>query len=136
MTGNGDDGGGSGLCAGLLIAAITLLLLGGLSIIIGMCAPAPPLVVAGIIAAALGLLLFGIWAAFCAHFTSCSVMQKVHCILFFVVAILAPILAIIALIVGNPTCLLGVAAAWGGWGSIYAWLGSIMNSAGCKKVCG
>ena len=64
------------MCAGLLIAAVTLLLLGGLAIIVGVCSGVPPLVIAGGIAVGLGLLLFILWAVLCARFTSCSVMQR------------------------------------------------------------
>jgi len=49
-------------------SAITLLLLGAASIIIGVCYSVPPLVIAGGIAVAIGLLLFILWAVFCARF--------------------------------------------------------------------
>jgi hypothetical protein len=133
--GGGGGGGGSGLCAGLLISAITLLLLGGLAIIIGVCSGVPPLVIAGGIAVGLGLLLFILWAVLCARFTSCSVMQTLHCILFFFVAVVAPILAVLAFLFGTPACLVAVAGAWGGWGTIYAWLGVAMGQVGCQKTC-
>lgn len=134
--GNGGGGdGGSGFCAGLLIAAIALLLLSGALFIIGVCFSVPPLVIAGIVAAGLGLVLFIIWAIFCAAFTSCSVMQTVHCILFVIVAIIAPIIVLIAFVFGTPACGFAAAAAWGVWGTFYAWLGVVMGAVGCAKTC-
>jgi hypothetical protein len=132
--GNGGNG-GFGLCAGLLVSAITLLLLGAASIIIGVCYSVPPLVIAGGIAVAIGLLLFILWAVFCARFTSCSVMQTVHCILFFMIAVIAPIIVLLAFLFGSLACVVAAAGAWGGWGTIYAWLGSVMGSVGCTKTC-
>jgi hypothetical protein len=132
---NNGTNGGSGFCAGLLISAIALLLLGGLSIIVGICSSLPPLVIAGGIAAGVGLLLFVLWAVLCARFTSCSVMQKVHCILFVFVAVIAPILLLVAFFFGTLACQLAVAGAWGGWGTLYAWLGVAMGQVGCQKTC-
>lgn len=132
--GNGGNG-GFGLCAGLLVSAITLLLLGAASIIIGVCYSVPPLVIAGGIAVVIGLLLFILWAVFCARFTSCSVMQTVHCILFFMIAVIAPIIVLLAFLFGSLACVVAAAGAWGGWGTIYAWLGSVMGSVGCTKTC-
>jgi hypothetical protein len=136
--GGGNDGGGNGFgfCAALLVSAITLLVLGAALLIIGVCFSVPPLVTAGVITAALGLLLFLLWLAFCTHFTPCSVMRTMHCILFFLIAVVAPIIALLAfLFTGFSVCLLTVLGAWGGWGTIYAWLGVAMGSVGCTKTC-
>jgi hypothetical protein len=133
--GGGNGGGGGGLCAGLLISAITLLVLGAASIIIGVCFNVPPLIIAGAIAAGLGLLLFILWVVFCARFTPCSVMQTMHCILFFLIAVVAPIIFVLAILFGGLPCAIAVAAAWGGWGTLYAWLGVIMGQVNCTKIC-
>jgi hypothetical protein len=130
-----DKNGGFNLCAGLLVSAITLLVLGAALIIIGVCFSVPPLVIAGLIAAVIGLLLFVLWVALCVRFTPCSVMQTVHCILFFLIAVIAPIIALLAYLFGGLPCLLVVLGAWGGWGTIYAWLGVAMGSVGCTKKC-
>ena len=133
--GGGGGGGGSGLCAGLLISAITLLVLGAAAIIIGVCFAVPPLVVAGAIAAGVGALLFILWVAFCARFTPCDVMQTMHCILFFLIAVVAPIIFVLAIVFGGLPCAIAAAAAWGGWGTLYAWLGVVMGQVGCSKIC-
>jgi hypothetical protein len=133
--GGGGGNGGSGLCAGLLISAITLLVLGAMSIIIGVCFNVLPLVIAGGIAAGLGLLLFILWVVLCARFTSCSVMQTMHCILFFLIAVIAPIIFVLAILFGGLPCAIAVATAWGGWGTVYAWLGVVMGQVNCPKTC-
>jgi hypothetical protein len=126
---------GFGLCAALLISAITLLVLGSALIIIGVCFSVGPLVIAGGIAAGIGLVLFILWAVLCSHFTSCGVMRVVHCILFFLITVVGPIILALALIFGGLPCQVAVAAAWGGWGTLYAWLGIVMGSVGCTKTC-
>jgi hypothetical protein len=123
------------LCAGLLISAITLLVLGAASIIIGVCFNIPPLWIAGGIAVGLGLLLFILWVVLCARFTPCSVMQTMHCILFFLIAVVAPIIFVLAILFGGLACAIAVASAWGGWGTIYAWLGVVMGQVNCPKIC-
>jgi MFS family permease len=126
---------GGGLCAGLLISAITLLVLGAASIIIGVCFNVPPLIIVGAIAAGLGLLLFILWVVLCSRFTPCSVMQTMHCILFFLIAVVAPIIFVLAIVFGGLACAIAVASAWGGWGTIYAWLGVVMGQVNCPKIC-
>jgi hypothetical protein len=110
-------------------------LLGAASVIIGVCFNVPPLIIAGGIAAGIGLLLFILWVVLCARFTPCSVMQTVHCILFVVVAFIAPIIFVLALVFGTLACQIAVAGAWGGWGTIYAWLGAVMGQVNCPKTC-
>jgi hypothetical protein len=133
----GDDNGNGGFnfCAGLLVAAITLFLIGGILIIIGVCSGVLPVLIAGIAAAILGLVLFALWVLFCAAFTPCSVMQKVHCVLFVMIAIVGPIIALLAFLLGGLACGLAAAGAWGGWGTLYAWLGAVMGAVGCTKTC-
>ena len=62
-------------------------------------------------------------------------MRTVHCILFILVALIGPIIVGLALLYGYLPCRIAAAAAWGGWGTLYAWLGVVMGSVGCKKTC-
>jgi hypothetical protein len=134
--GGGDGGdGGSGFCAALLISAIALLVLGAALIMIGVCFNVPSLVIAGGIAAVVGGILFIIWALVCARFTPCNVMQTMHCILFVLIAVVAPLLFLAAIVFGSLNCVIAVAGSWGGWGTLYAWLGVVMGQVGCSKIC-
>jgi len=134
-TDTGDGDGGFNPCAALLIVAVALLTIGAVLVILGVCLGVPWLWIAGIVVGALGLLLFGIWAAVCARTTACSVMRVVHCILFWIVSVIAPIILLLAAIFGGLPCAIATAAAWGGWGTLYAWLGFIMRRVGCGPTC-
>jgi len=123
-------------CASLLVTAVALLIGGGLLVILGVCLTIPWLSALGAVLAGFGLLLFILWVIFCSRFTPCSVMQTVHCILFWIVAVIAPIIVFLAALFGDPPCFAAAAAAWGGWGAIYAWLGEVMSAVGCPKTCG
>jgi hypothetical protein len=133
--GNGDGGngdGGFGFCSGLLVAAIGLIVAGAIALVLGVCLHIPWLAIAGGIAGFVGLVLFVLWAFFCAAFTSCSVMRTMYCILWWIVAVVGPIVTALALAIGDSVCQLTVAGAWGGLGSILAWLGSIMSGLDCS----
>lgn len=135
--GGGGTGGGGGFnfCAALLIIAIVLLFIGNVLVVLGVCLNVPWLWIAGAIVGVVGLLLLIAWAIWCSATTPCSVMRTVHCILFWIVAVVAPILVIIASIFGGLPCGLATAASWGGWGTLYAWLGFIMRRVGCSPTC-
>jgi PKD domain len=123
------------VCAGLLVAAIVLLLLGAVIVIIGICIAVPWVWIVGAIVGALGLVLFILWVIFCAALTPCPLMRTMHCILFWFVSTVGPILTILAAIFGGLPCGLAAAAAWGGWGALYAWLGFVMRRVGCPPTC-
>lgn len=133
-TGTGSPGGFS-WCAFLLVLSIILLLLGALVVIVGVCIAVPWVWIVGAIIGAVGLILFIIWIIICSAITPCSVMQTVHCTLFWIIAVAAPIIVALALIFGGLPCGLAAAAAWGGWGTLYAWLGFIMGRVGCPRIC-
>jgi hypothetical protein len=140
--GKGNGGGSSGPCGALLVAAISLLLLGGLLIILGIClAPvfppaAPVLEIAGGIAAGIGLILFIIWAAICAAFTSCGLMQTIYCLLVWLVGVVIPIACVVMFLMGDPPCALATAITGVAWGSILVWYGFIMDKVKClRKLC-
>jgi len=136
--GSGGGGGGGGLCAGLLISAITLVVLGLASIVIGVCFNVPVLTTAGLIAVGVGLLLMILWTLLCARFTPCSVMQTIQCILFVLVAVIGPIIAVLAAVFGGgilSACFGAAVGAWAGWGTLYAWLHKVMQQVGCHELC-
>ena len=123
------------LCGILLVIAIILLLLGAVIVIIGVCIAVPWVWIVGAIVGALGLILFIIWAIVCAALTPCPLMRTMHCILFWIVSTVAPVIVIIAAITGGLPCAIAAAAAWGGWGTLYAWLGFIMRRVMCPPTC-
>jgi hypothetical protein len=127
--------GGFNFCALLLVVAVALMIVGSVLIIIGVCWSVPWLVIAGAIVAGIGLLLFIAWVIFCSATTPCSVMRTVHCILFWIIAVVAPIIVFLAALLGGLPCFLAAAAAWGGWGTLYAWLGFVMRRVGCPPTC-
>ncbi|HEY6202449.1 MAG TPA: hypothetical protein VI056_05350 [Candidatus Limnocylindria bacterium] len=135
-TGSGGGGGGSiSPCAILLVLAIILLLLGAVVVVIGVCIAVPWVWIVGAIIGAIGLILFILWVIFCAALTPCSLMQTMHCILFWIIAVVAPILVAVAAIFGGLPCGIAAAVAWGGWGTLYAWLGFVMGRVGCPRIC-
>lgn len=135
--GGGTTTGGGSLpgCAVLLILAIALLIVGSIVTVIGVCTSIVWVIVVGAVLGVIGLVLFILWAIFCARFTPCPVMIGVHCALFWLIAVVAPVLTLIAGLVGGLPCGLAAAVAWGGWGTLYAWLGRIMRSVGCSPTC-
>ena len=122
-------------CEVLLVAAIAMLLGGAVVVIIGVCTALPWVWIVGAIIGTVGLILFGLWALFCAVLTPCPLMRTVHCMLFWIIAVVAPILVAVAAIFGGLPCALAAASAWGGWGTLYAWLGAIMRKVGCTPTC-
>jgi hypothetical protein len=88
---NGGGGGGRLSCDALLVAAIGMMLVGGLGIAIAVCAK---ILLAGIVAgavAAVGVALFFVWLAICGKITSCDVMRKMHWMLRMIVLLGVPI---------------------------------------------
>jgi hypothetical protein len=137
-TGGGPGGSpGSSFCAALLIAAISLLLAASIALIIGICHTGiSPVTAAGVIGAGVGLILLTLWAHFCSAITSCSLMETIYCFLFWIVAVIGPIATIVMGIIGDTACGLATAATWGGWGTIFAWYGTIMDAVHCpRKQC-
>lgn len=138
----GAGGSAKGGCGGLLVTAITLILLGGLLVILGICLGpfigpvAPVLEAAGGISAGLGLLLFILWIAICAAFTSCGLMQTIYCLLDWLVAVVIPIATILLFIFGGLPCGLATAITGVAWGSIFAWYTFVMGKVHCPtKAC-
>ncbi|WP_273275026.1 hypothetical protein [Maribacter polysiphoniae] len=130
--GGGDGGGGIFSCNGLLIAAITLIIGGGILLILGVCTAFLPLTIAGGISTAIGLILLALWAVFCKKFTSCSVLNKLRCLLNWMALIAAIIGAIIAASgVGLP-CGLTAIATGGSWALIAQFLTDVMVKKNCN----
>ncbi len=116
-----DPGGGKLSCDALLVAAVSLILAGGLAIVIGVCSKVWWIGIAGVASAALGVALFFVWWAICGKISSCDVMQKMHSLLRMIVLLGFPLgllgLGLQALEVVNlePTC----------WGAIAGYYASI-----------
>ena len=127
-------------CDALLVAAIGMMLVGGLGIAIAVCAK---ILLAGIVAgavAAVGVALFFVWLAICGKITSCDVMRKMHWMLRMIVLLGLPI----GVLAGGAQAGGGLnldgwcwAALLGYYGSI-AWLKDrlepIMEDAGCPPT--
>lgn len=130
---NGDGNGGGGIfsCNGLLIAAITLLISGSILIITGTCTGVVPLTVAGGITVAIGFILLGLWAWLCKKFTSCSVLNKLRCLLNWL-ALIAAIIGAIGVGSGSVACGLTAIATGGSWALIAQFLTDVMVKKNCE----
>jgi hypothetical protein len=122
-------------CDVLLVLALIFLLLGGIVVVVGVCTGVPWVIVVGGVIAVVGLVLFVIWALLCADKTPCSLMQTVHCILFWIVAVVVPVVAFLLLLLTGLPCSIAAAVTGVAWGSIYAWLGFIMRKFSCMPTC-
>lgn len=130
--GDGGNGGNGGLfgCDGLLIAAISLLILGGILIVIGVCSGSGAVLASGIVAAAAGAVLLLLWAIFCRSFTSCNVLERMRCLLNWL-ALLAAVLGILLLFIASPACGIAALITGGSWASVAAFLTDVMVTKGC-----
>ena len=128
----GEDGGGLFNCNGLLIAAITLIISGGILVIIGVCTNYLPLTIAGGVSIVAGLILFGIWMWFCKKFTSCNVLNKLRCLLNWLALIATGIVAILLGIGASFPCGLTAIANIVSWALIAQLLTDIMVKKNCK----
>lgn len=126
-----DNGGGSFSCDGLLIAAITAIVVGGILLIIGICSGIAGLVVAGTISAVLGAALLVIWAIFCRKTTSCEVLAALRCLMSWL-AVLVLLASILLLFVSSPACAATAALTGVSWGGIAALLTDAMVVKGCQ----
>jgi hypothetical protein len=114
------------------------MIIGALVFVVGTCIGNVYVQIAGGAIAGVGLLLFILWAIFCAAFTACGVMQTVQCLLAWMVGVVAPILTALVAIFGGKfsACAAAAAITWGGWGTILVWLEAIMRKVHCEtKVC-
>ena len=138
VSGGGNGGGPKLGCAILLVIAVILILLGALAAAIGLCTGIFWLEVVGGIVAAVGLILFVFWVIFCAAFTSCGVMVTVQCLLVWMVAVVGPVMAALAWLVGGflSPCFGAAVLSWAGWGTILVWLEAIMRKVHCEpRLC-
>jgi hypothetical protein len=117
------------------VIAIVLMLLGALVAMIGFCTEIFWLEVVGLVVAAIGLILFVLWAIFCAAFTSCAVMRSVQCLLWWMVSVVDPILVVLCGIFAGLACGLEAAVTGVAWASIQNWLEFIMRKVRCTTTC-
>ena len=122
-------------CTILLLVALALMLIGSIVIVIGICTGITWVWIVGAVIAAIGLALFIAWAIVCARSTPCSLMRTLQCILFWMVALVIPVLVVVVGLIGGLGCGIAAALAGVGWGAIYAWLGRIMRAVGCPPIC-
>ncbi|KIT18103.1 hypothetical protein [Jannaschia aquimarina] len=127
---SGGGGGGFG-CDGLLIAAITALIIGGILIVVGVCTGNGIVTGLGIASAVVGLVLLALWVIFCRTSTSCSVLASLRCLLNWLV-ILALFVSVLMAIFGSLPCAATAALTGVSWGSLSVLLTDVMVSAGCK----
>lgn len=124
-------------CDALLVAAISAMLLGGITILVGVCMKTPLIWIIGIAVAGIGAALFALWWLLCGKISSCGVMRSLHCLLFLMTIGIGPVGAlIVALLAETKECIIAAFGYWGYVGTIYALLGSAMTAANCPKKCG
>ena len=129
--GGGNGGGGIFSCDGLLIAAISFLIIAGIALIIGTCANNPIAIGVSIGAGIIGAVLLGLWFWFCKKTTSCSVLDNIRCLLNWLV-LLAFIFAIVSAFTGAIPCGLAAAVTGVSWGVLSNLLTDVMVNKECE----
>jgi hypothetical protein len=81
----------------------------------------------------IGFLAFLLWALLCSKTTSCSTMQAVQCVLFWIMTVVLPIAFILEWIVAGFGCALSLAAPAVLWGAAEGWLMFLMTKVKCKR---
>ena len=109
-------------------------------LLVGYCAAAalgtaaPYVQGVGIALTAIGVLLFILWAIFCAVQTPCGLMLTVQCLLFWINITVGPAAVVLSFIFDGLPCQLATLLTWGGWGTLYAVLVSIMIKLKCQPT--
>lgn len=129
--GGGNGGGGIFSCDGLLIAAISSLIIAGIALIIGICAGESITTGIGIGAGFTGAILLGLWFWLCTKKTSCSVLNKIRCLLSWLI-LFAFAVSVISTLGGAFPCGLAAAVTGVSWGVISNLLTDVM----VKRKCG
>ena len=123
-------GGDSRGCAALLISAIGLLIAGAILIITGICTATVAATISGGVLVAAGGVLLAIWFWRCRDTTSCDVMGKMRCFLFYSGATFVAIAILLTwfsgIACGIPAILSSI-----GWFGLQALLTDLMASKGC-----
>lgn len=107
-------------CNTLLIAAISALVMGGLTVVLGVCTGIWQITLAGGITAFVGALLLVAWAKWCRSTTSCDLMGTIRCLLSWLVAI-ATVGGLLAALVSWVFDLAGFVCAGAALGSGAGW---------------
>lgn len=147
---NCSDGGGNGggendcpwwnpkcwnWCAILLAYALFNIAGAAALIIAGACSGNPVLLIAGLAAAAWGLVLLGLWYKLCSKFQAnfCDVLNSLIQIFKYIVAAQAIVVAILgALGLLGGGCGVGVLIAWGYYGTVLSYLLLIKDWSNCS----
>ena len=130
---NGGGGGGIFSCDSLLIAAISFLIIAGIALIIGVCAGQPIATGVSIGAGITGAILLGLWFWLCKKTTSCSVLNKVRCLLSWLI-LSALIFSIVSALAGEFPCGLAAAVTGVSWGVLSNLLTDVMVNKKCGIV--
>jgi hypothetical protein len=120
----------------LLVPGTLLPLLGAALGVVAIAAGVPQLWLSG---GCLGLgglvLLFGWASSSAAAVTPRPLMQTLHCLLYWIVTLVCPVLAIVTGLFWGIAPGLASAAAWGACGALFAWLGRVMAREGSERTC-
>lgn len=127
-----DDSAG---CGAFLLATLGLLLVGLIALVAGICLGNPPAIVAGVIATAVALILFGIWWWLCSGTTSCTTLQTARCLLIYAGLVFFAI-GLLLLFVSGTACGITAILTNVGWFGLATFIEDVMTLKGCpKKTC-
>lgn len=138
-TSGDDEGTGTGtgtgmplLCEIARIAGLAFFIVGCVLIFAGACTSNPVLAGIGLALAVIGMVILGLWAAFCAPLNGgCLMLQRLIEFLEIVVFVL-PMIAAALTLLGILPCALGLITDWGLAGSLLAILNRIFRTVGCR----
>jgi hypothetical protein len=119
-------------CTFLLVLALILHVIGAIVLAVGMCLSNPYVIVVGVAILVVAWIVFAIWVALCAAMTPCSLLYTVFCILFWISAIIVPIilavLIVITIFTSKWLCFLGIGLVEADWGLLFIWFTYAMIS--------
>jgi PKD domain-containing protein len=121
--------------ADLLIVSVILPLLGAGLVIAGVGAAASQLWVSGGLTCLVGLFLFLTWSSSSGPVTPQLLMQTMHCLLFWIVALVGPVVVTVSGFFWGVDTLLAATAGWAICGAVLGGLGRVMARVGCVRTC-
>jgi hypothetical protein len=125
----------SASCGTFLLATLGLLLVGLIALVAGICLGSTPTIVAGVVATAVALILFGIWWYYCSKTTSCTTLQTARCLLIYA-GLLFFAIGLLLYFVSGTACGIATILTNVGWFGLATFIEDVMTLKGCpKKTC-
>jgi hypothetical protein len=118
-----------------LVLAFVLMLIGPTLVVLSIGVGLLGTGIAGSSLGATGAILFFFWTIRGVATTPCSLTQTIHCLLLWLVKLVAPVLVAVAWYLGGLGPGLAAGLLWVLWALLYARLGSVMRRVDCERQC-